>query len=287
MDTKRVGIVGIENSHAEEIIRYLNVAQPEHVPVRIVALVSGEDERTDELARLGDIKTVVSDAHELMGKVDALIVTTRDGALHRDLAVPFLESGTPVWVDKPLASTVPDAEEIVAAAARGGTAVTSSSALRWVDDTSAIETALASIGDLQTVTVTGPADPASPYSGIFFYGIHSADVAQRLVPGPAESIDVHDTGGAIVVRYRVGNVLVSLELVRPDDTGRVPFRATAVGSHGVVSRDIRLGEGYVEPGVDAFARMLTTGALPIPREQLIVPILVLERTQQLVAGSVS
>ena len=54
-----------------------------------------------------------------------------------------------------------------------------------------------------------------------------------------------------------------------------------------MSRDIRLGEGYVEPGVDAFARMLTTGALPIPREQLIVPILVLERTQQLVAGSVS
>ena len=32
MDTKRVGIVGIENSHAEEIIRYLNVAQPEHIP---------------------------------------------------------------------------------------------------------------------------------------------------------------------------------------------------------------------------------------------------------------
>ena len=92
MDTKRVGIVGIENSHAEEIIRYLNVAQPEHVPVRIVALVSGEDERTDELARLGDIKTVVSDAHELMGE---------GGRSHRDnkrrcaasrSCCPFLES---------------------------------------------------------------------------------------------------------------------------------------------------------------------------------------------------
>ena len=187
-----------------------------------------------------------------MGKVDALIVTTRDGALHRDLAVPFLESGTPVWVDKPLASTVPDAEEIVAAAARGGTAVT---ARRCAGSMTPVRSRRRSH---RSETCDGNREtcgPASPYSGIFFYGIHSADVAQRLVPGPAESIDVHDTGGAIVVRYRVGNVLVSLELIRPDDTGRVPFRATAVGSHGVVSRDIRLGEGYVEPGVDAFARM--------------------------------
>ena len=56
MDTKRVGIVGIENSHAEEIIRYLNVAQPEHVPVRIVALVSGgmSAQRTGEARRHQD-----------------------------------------------------------------------------------------------------------------------------------------------------------------------------------------------------------------------------------------
>lgn len=158
MNMKRVGLVGIENSHAEEIIRYLNVEQPEHVPVRVAALVAGGDDQTRELARLGEIDTVVESSAELLGEVDALIVTSRDGATHRKDAVPFLESGIPVWVDKPLAASVADAQEIIDAAERGNTVVTSSSALRWVPDTDDIAAQLDSIGDLQTVTVTGSAE---------------------------------------------------------------------------------------------------------------------------------
>lgn len=277
---KRVGIVGIENSHAEEIIRYLNVERPEHVPVRVVALVEGEDDRTNELVELGGIETVVADSAALLGHVDALIVTSRDGALHRQHAVPFLEAGTPVWVDKPLAASVADAEAIIAAAHRGGAAVTSSSALRWVPDTDAIAAELDSIGELQTVTITGSGDADSPYSGIFFYGIHVADVAQRLVPGRPQDVETMYFGGAVVARYRVRDVLVTLEVIRPDDTGRVPFRATAVGSHGIVSRDIGLGDDYVQPGVNAFAEMLATGTPPIPMDRLLAPISVLERIAQ-------
>ncbi|MCW4457369.1 Gfo/Idh/MocA family protein [Microbacterium sp. MPKO10] len=283
MNMKRVGIVGIENSHAEEIIRYLNVKQPEHVPVRITALVGGDEDQTRELARLGSIDTVVARSAELIGGVDALIITSRDGAVHRSDAVPFLEAGIPVWVDKPLAASVADAEEIIAAAQRGGTVVTSSSALRWVPDTDAVVAQVASIGDLQAVTVTGPADADSPYSGIFFYGIHAADVAQRLVPGPPQDIECVRSRDSVIVRHRTSDILVTLELVRPDEIGRVPFRATAVGSHGVVSTDIRLGEDYVQPGVDAFADMLATGQQPIPSEQLIAPITLLEQVRSMLS----
>lgn len=276
METKHVGIVGIENSHAEEIIRYLNVEQPADIRVRVVALVAGEGDRTRELAKLGGIEQIVTDSAKLIGKVDALIITSRDGALHREHAVPFLEAGTPVWVDKPLAATVADGEEIIAAAQRGGVALTSSSALRWVADTDAIVESLSEIGELQAVTLTGPADAASEYSGIFFYGIHIADVAQRIVPGMPHDIDVQALPGGIVARYRVDGVLVTLELVRPGAAGRVPFRATAVGSSGVVSRNIELGADYVQPGVDAFARMLATGDGPIPAAEMLAPIAVLE-----------
>ncbi len=83
METKNVAIVGIENSHAEEIIRYLNVERPVDVPVRVVALVAGEDDRTRELAELGGIEQIVAESGDLLGSIDALIVTSRDGALHR------------------------------------------------------------------------------------------------------------------------------------------------------------------------------------------------------------
>ncbi len=284
MSVKKVAIVGIENSHAEEIIRYLNAPDRPGAGARVVALVAGEAARTRELAELGGIERIAADAAELRDEIDALIVTSRDGALHRALAVPYLDAGTPVWVDKPLAASVADAQEIVAAARRGGALLTSSSALRWVADTDAVADELASMGDLQAVTVTGPADAASEYSGIFFYGIHIADVAQRLVPGAPEDLDVQPLRDGLVARYRVNGVLVTLELVRPEGDARVPFRATAVGRHGVVSRDIVLGHDYVQPGVDAFVRMLETGTEPIPAEQMLAPIAVLEAVSRFAAA---
>ena len=280
MSTFRVLIAGIENGHAKEIIHYLNVDRPKGIPVRVVALVAGTPERTSELAELGGIDTIVASAGEIRDEVDALIVTSRDGALHKDIAVPFLESGKPVWVDKPLATSVADAEAIIAAAKRGGTTMTSYSAVRWVPDTAEIAEQLDTVGDLQAVTLTGPADPQSEYSGIFFYGIHIADVAQRLVPGRPTDIDVQQTRGAVIARYRIGDVLVTLEFIRPDEAGRVPFRATVVGSRGVVSRDIRLGADYVHPGVDVFARMLATGTPPLAEDALLAPIILLEHVSR-------
>ncbi|WP_447652602.1 Gfo/Idh/MocA family oxidoreductase [Microbacterium sufflavum] len=277
METKNVAIVGIENTHATEIVRHLNGEDAADLPVRVSALVAGEVERTRELAELGAITRIAPEVSELNGAVDALIVTSRDGALHRALAVPFLEAGTPVWVDKPLATTLDDADAILAAAERGGTTVTSFSTLRWLDDTAAIADAVAGVGALQSLTVSGPADADSPHGGLFFYGIHHADVAQHLLPGAAEGVEVERADGRVVARYRVGGVPVVLDFVRPEGDAAVPFHVTAVGTGGTVERDIEVGPDYVRPGVDAFVRMLLTGETPVPVAQLREPIAVLEQ----------
>lgn len=277
METKNVAIVGIENTHATEIVRHLNGEEAADLPVRVSALVAGEVERTRELAELGAITRIAPEVSELNGAVDALIVTSRDGALHRALAVPFLEAGTPVWVDKPLATTLDDADAILAAAERGGTTVTSFSTLRWLDDTAAIADAVAGVGALQSLTVSGPADADSPHGGLFFYGIHHADVAQHLLPGAAEGVEVERADGRVVARYRVGGVPVVLDFVRPVGDAAVPFHVTAVGTGGTVERDIEVGPDYVRPGVDAFVRMLLTGETPVPVAQLREPIAVLEQ----------
>ncbi|MEU4195324.1 Gfo/Idh/MocA family oxidoreductase [Kribbella sp. NPDC026611] len=267
----RIALVGTENSHADHLVRHLNVEGQQH---RIVALV-GDDERTRELAKAGDIERVVATSGELLADVDALIVTNRDGALHRAEAVPFLEAGIPVWVDKPLAASTTDAREILQAAHRGKTQVTSYSAIRWLPD--ADELATADVGDLQTVTVTGPADPDSEHSGIFFYGIHTADLAQRLAPGDPAPVEVARVGSTIIATYRTGEILVTLQLVKPTDTDRVPFHAHLVGRTGLTSRDIRLDSEYVLPGLKVFLEMLDTGQPPLDDATMLAPITVLEQ----------
>lgn len=264
MAAHRIGIVGIENSHVNGIVRAVNVDGAGHA--RVTALVAGDADRTAQLAELGGIERVVTASDDLLGEVDALIVATRAGATHRALAVPFLEAGVPVWVDKPLALSVADADAILAAAGR--TPVTSSSTLRWLPDTDAVAAALPTLGELQGLTVTGPADPDGPYGGLFFYGIHLADVAQRLVPGTPESVEVERSPEGVRARYAVGGAAVTLEFVRPEGDVSVPFHVTAVGSRGTASRDIVVGPDYVRPGVEAFVRMLDAGELPVPHAQM-------------------
>lgn len=280
MHPVRVGLVGIENSHAEHILRHLG--RDEAPPLRATAIVAGDPERTARLAELGRVERVVDDVRALVGEVDAVIITTRDGATHRDLAVPFLAAGVPVWVDKPFATTRADAEAMVAGAARGGALLTSSSTLRWLPDADAVAAALLGIGPVRRLTVSGPADPDGPFGGLFFYGIHHADLAQRLAPGEPGDLQVaaHDRG--FVARYRSGEIEVALDFVRPDL--EVPFRVTAEGAQGSIDREIVVGGDYVRPALQAFGRMLATRSVEVPTAEMLAAVAVIEETVALVGA---
>jgi predicted dehydrogenase len=204
---------------------------------------------------------------------DALIVADRHGGLHREHARPFLELGRPVWIDKPLACDVTDARAIIDTAAASGALVTSYSTLRYVPDTEDLVSEAGTIGDLQAVVVSGPADPSSEHGGIFFYGIHLVDIALRLAPGPLGPIRVERSGATVVATTVVGSVHVTVHFVRPDDKDlRVPFHAVAVGRMGVAAREITIPGNYVVYGLDVFLGMTSTGHPPVTNGDLLRPI---------------
>jgi len=63
---------------------------------------------------------VVASHHDLIGLVDAAIVTTPD-ATHAAVAIDLLRAGVGVYLEKPLATTVADADAILSVAAETGT----------------------------------------------------------------------------------------------------------------------------------------------------------------------
>ncbi|MEU7615354.1 Gfo/Idh/MocA family oxidoreductase [Micromonospora rifamycinica] len=268
-------MIGTENTHVDQILEYLNVR--ELAPgTRVVALAGGATERNEQLRAHGGVERIVDAPTELLGQVDAVIITDRHGGLHREHAVPFLAEGLPVFVDKPLACSVADAEAIVAVAREHDALLTSYSALRWIPDTEALVAELPTVGTPQVVVTTGPADEASPYGGIWFYGIHSVDVALRLVPGEIGEVRVERSVETVIARVRVGDTLVVVNLVRPEEIARVPFHAMVVGRTGIAARPLVLDDWYVAPGLEAFLRMVGTGHPPIGYDDLLRPIRVLD-----------
>lgn len=65
---------------------------------------------------------VVADHRELAGRVDAAIVTTPDWT-HAEIAIDLLRAGIAVYLEKPLAITVEDADAVLNTAAETGTAL--------------------------------------------------------------------------------------------------------------------------------------------------------------------
>lgn len=66
--------------------------------------------------------TGYADPGELLTRVDAVSIAAPTGA-HIALALPFVDAGIPVLVEKPIAPSVADADRLLAAAARRGTIV--------------------------------------------------------------------------------------------------------------------------------------------------------------------
>jgi predicted dehydrogenase len=275
----RIGIVGTENSHVDHMIEHLNGVQARR-DVRIVALAGGETERNRALAEKGGITTLVEHVADLLPLADVLIITDRDGSLHREHAMPYVTAGRPVLIDKPLACSVSDAQAIVNAARKHDALVTSYSTLRYVADTTELVTCLPSLGPLRSVVTSGPADPDSEYGGIFFYGIHPVDVALRMAPGPLGTVRVDRVGESIVASTTVADTRVTVNLVRPvDHDSFIPFHALGVGRSGLAAREIRTVGNYVAPGLDVFLDMIATGTPPIPYDDLLRPIEFLEAVQ--------
>ena len=96
------------------------ITQGSHLPAvlssavcRLAAVVDPVVERADALVRsYGSNARVASRIEDVLGIVDGAIIATPNGT-HREIALTCLRAGVSVLIEKPLASTVADGEEIV------------------------------------------------------------------------------------------------------------------------------------------------------------------------------
>jgi predicted dehydrogenase len=88
----------------------------------MTALVTGDPVKAEKLAKLYGIKAWSYDAYDALlksGEIDAVYIATPN-FLHLEYAVPALEAGIHVLLEKPMASSVAEAEQIIAAQQKSG-----------------------------------------------------------------------------------------------------------------------------------------------------------------------
>ena len=141
---KRVGIIGLDTSHAVAFTKTLNAADaaPEYMGYKVVAAYpKGSNDIKSSVDRIpGYIEEVkkhnveiVNSISDLLKKVDFVLLETNDGRLHLEQALPVLKAGKRMFIDKPIAASVADAKAIFEASKKYNTPVFSSSSLRYID----------------------------------------------------------------------------------------------------------------------------------------------------------
>jgi hypothetical protein len=160
------------------IHNYLRAQGPDRfgiAGVRITCAWTQDPQLTRTLCAACRIETACATLEELIGKVDAVIVARDDWQSHAQLAMPFLEAGLPVFVDKPL--TLDDGElERFEPYLRGGQLM-SCSGLRYAQELDAFRQPRSTwpIGTPKLVE-------ASVLFGVEKYGIHLIEAVASLDP---------------------------------------------------------------------------------------------------------
>lgn len=272
----RIGVVGTENSHVDHFIRFLNV-ENRHPDFTVTALAGGDSERNRTLAEAGQIDTIVETSADLVGQVDAAIISSRDGGLHAEQALPLIKAGIPVLVDKPLAASVEDSIAMLDAADESGKVLLSASAVRYTPEIPGLRDSSDSRGDTRFISVVGAADPDSEYAGLFFYGIHVVETALELTgDGEFGPVSVSRNDGSITATTQINDIDVAMTFVLKDDSGQVPFHATVVGRHGIDSTPLTLSKDYNAPVLQQFTEAVTSGQAPLSRTELLRPVELLD-----------
>jgi predicted dehydrogenase len=275
----RLGLVDCDTSHVVEFTRRLHgvdlPADQWVAGARVVAAVGGTSqispERIDGFVRqLRDMGVEIVDRPaDLIGRVDAVLIESVDGSVHRERALPFIEAGMPLFIDKPLATSVADARHLVEAARRRGIALTSASSLRYALEVQALQSRRDELGAVLGADAYGPASSHPRNPGLFHYGVHAVEMLYALMGVGCQTVHcVWEEGAEVVVGQwadgRIGTV-------RGTRRGSYAFGFTAFCERQVVPAAIDFRYCYREL-LKVIVQMFESRAWPLSDEQLIEPI---------------
>ncbi len=127
------------------------------------------------VARASLIPQIVAQPEDVIGQVDAVLIATDDGSDHVRRARPFVEAGLPVFIDKPLATTLGELRQFIEWE-RNGARLLSSSGLRYAPELTRFQADQDRLGELRWMSVV----TAKRWET---YGIHALEPAFVLL-GP-------------------------------------------------------------------------------------------------------
>ena len=256
--TKRIGVIGTGTMGGRYAVA-LAAGDFPGATLAAVCDVNGDvaasvGERTGA-PHFGDVTAMLRESSP-----DAVYIATPD-ALHREPALAAFAAGVPALIEKPLATTVEDAEALVLAAERAGVVAEVNFSNRWNPPFVQAKSAAQSLGEPVTVTarlnnvIASPRDRlawAARTTPAWFLMSHCLDLAYWLHGRPALSVYASGRRGLLdslgvktwdviqaIVNYEGGatGVFESVWVLPESHPSPIQFEFRLIGAEGALTVD--------------------------------------------------
>lgn len=275
----RVGIIGLDTSHAVAFTRTLNEGPKDpalaarFAGVRVVAAYpQGSRDIASSTRRVPEYTAavkamgveIVTSIEDLVERVDAVLLESNDGRVHREQLGPVLRARKPVFVDKPLAASLADVIRILDAARAAGVPLFCSSALRFTPGTQAV--ARGAIGRVLRAETHSPATIEPTHPDLYWYGIHGCESLFTVLGSDCRSVRrglTSDGRIEVIGTWEGGRVGIFREENGADRKG---YGGRAFGERG--EAPVGTYEGY-DPLLAAIVDHFRTGKPPVSAEEML------------------
>jgi predicted dehydrogenase len=178
----RIGVIGVGHlgKHHARLLAGIDGAE-------LVAVVDPQADRAAAAAEATGARAL-ADFRDLIGEVDAVSIAVPT-ELHRDVAMPFLERGTAVLIEKPITRTVAEGEELVAAARQSGAILAAGHTERHNPAVSTVMPFVTTPRFIEVHRLGAFPDRSLDIDVVFDLMIHDLDIILAMVKGDVTSVE--------------------------------------------------------------------------------------------------
>ena len=199
----KIAILGCENSHANSFLNQLKNGR--HPDMTVIGVYSDEEAPCRKLHDEFGVY-VMKSYDELVGQVDGIMVTARHGDNHYKYAKPYLSSGIPMFIDKPITCNGEEAVEFMREAKKYGVRLCGGSSCKYLPGVvdMAKEIADGAYGAVRGGNVCAPLAMTSPYGGFYFYSQHLVQMMTTIFGNDVEEVSAIacNNEAAFVAKYK-------------------------------------------------------------------------------------
>ena len=273
---KRIAILGCENTHADAFLKCIKEKEG-FSDVDVVGVYSDDRSAAEKLNEKFGVP-IMENYADAVGKIDGLIITARHGDKHYPFAKPYIDSGIPMFIDKPITINEGEAVEFMRALKAKGIRFCGGSSLKQDEFVRKLkEERLSEVGG-KTVGgyVRAPYQSENAHGGFYFYAQHLVEMVCEIFGRFPISVTARKNGDQIHVLFHYEDYdCVGLFCDR-----NYTYYASRMSEKGNSSFAIPTSNEWFDREFEEFYGILSGGEQSISHKDFIAPVFIMNAIER-------